>query len=56
MLAALTAGNRWGQPRMRPPPSETLEVIRLIEESHLSVRLTLLGVSETLCIALCPYG
>ncbi|PRY75414.1 hypothetical protein CLV80_1121, partial [Yoonia maritima] len=28
-------------PRMRYPASEKLEIIRLVEESHLSARLTL---------------
>ena len=40
---------RWGRPRMRYPASEKLEIIRLVEESHLSARLTLakLGISRT---------
>jgi len=39
----------WGRPRMRYPASEKLEIIRLIEESHLSARLTLakLGIPRT---------
>nr|WP_284370113.1 IS3 family transposase [Sulfitobacter pacificus] len=32
---------RWGRPRMRYPASEKLEIIRLVEESHLSARQTL---------------
>ncbi len=40
---------RWGRPRMRYPASEKLEIIRLVEESHLSARLTLakLGIPRT---------
>jgi len=32
---------RWGRPRMRYPASKKLEIIRLVEESRLSARLTL---------------
>ncbi|MCP4212352.1 MAG: IS3 family transposase [Halieaceae bacterium] len=40
---------RWGRPRMRYSASEKLEIIRLVEESHLSARLTLakLGIPRT---------
>nr|WP_235862358.1 IS3 family transposase [Roseovarius litorisediminis] len=40
---------RWGRPRMRYPASEKLEIIRLVEESHLSARQTLakLGIPRT---------
>ncbi|MCV2895008.1 IS3 family transposase [Lentibacter sp. XHP0401] len=40
---------RWGRPRMRYPASEKLEIIRLVEESHLSARLTLakMGIPRT---------
>ena len=40
---------RWGRLRMRYPASEKLEIIRLVEESHLSARLTLakLGIPRT---------
>ena len=31
----------WGRPRMRYPAAEKLEIIRLVEQSHLSVRRTL---------------
>ena len=31
----------WGRPRMRYPASEKLEIIRLVEGSHLPVRRTL---------------
>ncbi len=36
---------------MRYPASEKLEIIRLVEESHLSARLTLakLGIPRTTC-------
>ncbi len=39
----------WGRPRMRYPASEKLEIIRLVEESHLSARRTLakLGIPRT---------
>ena len=39
----------WGRPRMRYPASEKLEIIRLVEESHLSARMTLakLGIPRT---------
>ena len=38
----------WGRPRMRYPASERLEIIRLVEGSHLPVKRTLqkLGVSR----------
>ncbi|MBK8841014.1 MAG: IS3 family transposase [Hyphomonadaceae bacterium] len=38
----------WGRPRMRYPASEKLEIIRLVEQSHLPVKRTLemLGVSR----------
>lgn len=38
-----------GPPRMRYPASERLEIIRLVEGSHLSARLTLakLGIPRT---------
>ena len=32
---------RWGRSRMRYPASDKLEIIRLVEESHLSARQTL---------------
>ncbi|MEO1026096.1 MAG: IS3 family transposase [Pseudomonadota bacterium] len=40
---------RWGRPRMRYPASEKLEIIRLVEDSHLSARRTLakLGIPRT---------
>jgi putative transposase len=40
---------RWGRPRMRYAASEKLEIIRLVEESHLSARQTLakLGIPRT---------
>ncbi|MDW3181144.1 MAG: IS3 family transposase [Roseobacter sp.] len=40
---------RWGRRRMRYPASEKLEIIRLVEESHLSARRTLakLGIPRT---------
>ncbi|WP_412550264.1 IS3 family transposase [Shimia sp. MIT910701] len=40
---------RWGRPRMRYAASEKLEIIRLVEESHLSARRTLakLGIPRT---------
>ncbi|MEP3033762.1 MAG: IS3 family transposase [Pseudoruegeria sp.] len=40
---------RWGRPRMRYPASEKLEIIRLVEKSHLSARQTLakLGIPRT---------
>ena len=40
---------RWGRPRMRYAASEKLEIIRLVEGSHLSARLTLakLGIPRT---------
>ena len=43
------AGQWMGRPRMRYPASETLEIIRLVEGSHLSARLTLakLGIPLT---------
>ena len=39
----------WGRPRMRYPASEKLEIIRLVEGSHLSARQTLakLGMPRT---------
>ncbi|WP_339755252.1 IS3 family transposase [uncultured Marinobacter sp.] len=39
----------WGRPRMRYPASEKLEIIRLVEQSHLGVRPTLekLGIPKT---------
>ena len=39
----------WGRPRMRYPASEKLEIIRLVEGSHLSARRTLakLGIPRT---------
>ncbi|MEP4839528.1 MAG: IS3 family transposase [Paracoccaceae bacterium] len=39
----------WGRPRMRYAASEKLEIIRLVEESHLSARRTLakLGIPRT---------
>ena len=39
----------WGRRRMRYPPSEKLEIIRLVERSHLPVRRTLdkLGIPTT---------
>lgn len=44
---------RWGRPRMRYPASEKLEIIRLVEESHLSARRTLakLGIPAPHSIA-----
>ncbi|MBO9380479.1 IS3 family transposase [Sphingomonas histidinilytica] len=38
----------WGRPRMRYPASEKLEIIRIVEQSHLPVRQTLekLGISR----------
>ncbi len=41
---------RWGRPRMRYAASENLEIIRLIEDSHLSARQTLakLGIPHTM--------
>ncbi|MFN7190658.1 MAG: IS3 family transposase [Rhodospirillales bacterium] len=57
LVADLTIENRllkkylrgWGRPRMRYPASEKLEIIRLVEESKLSVKRTLekLGVSRS---------
>ena len=43
-----------GRPRMRYPASEKLEIIRLVEESHLSARLTLakLGIPRTTILSL----
>ncbi|MEL7049055.1 MAG: IS3 family transposase [Pseudomonadota bacterium] len=40
---------RWGRRRMRYPASEKLEIIRLVEQSHLSARRTLakLGIPRT---------
>ncbi|WP_138069759.1 IS3 family transposase [Sulfitobacter sp. EhC04] len=40
---------RWGRPRMRYAASEKLEIIHLVERSHLSARLTLakLGIPRT---------
>ncbi|TLP54729.1 IS3 family transposase [Parasedimentitalea maritima] len=40
---------QWGRPRMRYSASEKLEIIRLVEESHLSARRTLakLGIPRT---------
>ncbi|MFC6590294.1 IS3 family transposase [Sulfitobacter pacificus] len=57
-VADLTLENRllkkkhdrgWGRPRMRYPATEKLEIIRLVEESHLSARQTLakLGIPRT---------
>ncbi|MCP4208425.1 MAG: IS3 family transposase [Shimia sp.] len=42
-------GRGWGRPRMRYPASEKLEIIRMVEESHLSARQTLakLGIPRT---------
>ncbi|RMA40630.1 IS3 family transposase [Rhodophyticola porphyridii] len=42
-------GRGWGRRRMRYPASEKLEIIRLVEESHLSARRTLakLGIPRT---------
>ncbi|NIV16998.1 MAG: IS3 family transposase, partial [Woeseiaceae bacterium] len=39
----------WGRPRMRYPASEKLEIIRLVEQSHLGIRPTLekLGIPKT---------
>ncbi len=39
----------WGRPRMRYPAAEKLEIIRLVEQSHLSVRRTLakIGIPPT---------
>ena len=39
----------WGRPRMRYHPSEKLEIIRLVEGSHLSARQTLakMGLPRT---------
>lgn len=39
----------WGRPRMRYPAAEKLEIIRLVKQSHLSVRRTLakLGIPPT---------
>ncbi|MCK5089199.1 MAG: IS3 family transposase, partial [Hyphomicrobiaceae bacterium] len=39
----------WGQPRMRYPASEKLEIIQLVEQSHLPVRRTLgqLGIAPS---------
>lgn len=47
-LAQKKHDRRWGRPGMRYTPSEKLEVIELVDESHLSVRLTLakLGISR----------
>ncbi|MBD9529547.1 IS3 family transposase [Paracoccus sp. PAR01] len=58
VVADLTLENRlpkkkhergWGRRRMRYPASEKLEIIRLVEGSHLSVRRTLtkLGIAPT---------
>jgi hypothetical protein len=43
------AGQWMGRPRMRYPASEKLEIIRLVEGTHLSARLTLakLGIPRT---------
>lgn len=43
------AGNRWGRRRMRYPATEKLEIIRLVEQSHLPTKQTLdrLGVPRT---------
>ena len=38
MLRMRLPGNRWGRPRMRYAASEKLEIIRLVEESHLPAR------------------
>lgn len=38
-------GNSWGRPRMRYPAAEKLEIIRLVEQSHLPVRRTLAKIS-----------
>lgn len=35
----------WGRPRMRYPAAEKLEIIRLVEQSHLPVRRTLAKIS-----------
>ncbi|NDH41302.1 MAG: IS3 family transposase [Gammaproteobacteria bacterium] len=39
----------WGRPRMRYPASEKLEIIRIVEQSHLPVRRTLaqIGIPPT---------
>ncbi|WP_157851873.1 helix-turn-helix domain-containing protein, partial [Rhodobacter capsulatus] len=58
LVADLTLENRllkkkyergWGRPRMRYPAAEQLEIIRLVEQSHLSVRRTLakIGIPPT---------
>src|SRR6056297_2858895 len=57
-VADLTVENRllkkkhdrgWGRPRMRYPASEKLEIIRLVEQSHLPAKRTLemLGIPKT---------
>ena len=38
-------GNGWGRPRTRSAAAEKLEIIRLVEESHLSARQTLTKLS-----------
>ena len=52
LVADLSLENRlrgWGRPRMRYPAAEKLEIIRLVEQSHLSVRRTLakIGIPPT---------
>ena len=49
-VAVQSPARQWmGRPRMRYAASEKLEIIRLVEESHLSARLTLakLGIPRT---------
>ena len=44
----------WGRRRMRSPAAEKVEIIRLVEESHLPVRQTLekLGIPRATCLTL----
>jgi transposase-like protein len=46
----------WGRRRMRYPATEKLEIIRLVEQSDLSVRLTLehLGIPRSTFYQWCP--
>jgi len=49
VMQASPAGSRWGRPQMRYPASEKLEIIRLVEQSHLPAKQTLakLGIPKT---------